>query len=84
MSSAKSANFDIWSRGTKEHKVCIERCSKLLSRLGISREILNEHRKIALAEMEGVYKTAKEAPWPNEDNAFSDVQDLGDPREGAF
>ena len=62
----------------------IERCSELLSRLGISREILNEHRKIALEEMERVYKTAKEAPWPSDDNAFSDVQDLGDPREGAF
>jgi len=56
----------------------------LLSRLGISREILNEHRKIALEEMDRVYKTAKEAPWPSDDNAFSDVQDLGDPREGAF
>jgi len=56
----------------------------LLSRLGISREILNGHRKIAREEMERVYKTAKEAPWPSDDNAFSDVQDLGDPREGAF
>ena len=42
----------------------IERCSELLSRLGISREILNEHRKIALEEMERVYKTARKRRGP--------------------
>ena len=62
----------------------IERCSELLLRLGITKEIINEHRKIALEEMERIYKTAREAPWPSDDLAFSDVQDSGDPRQGAF
>ena len=41
------------------------------------------NRKIALEEMERVYKTAMSAV-ASDDNAFSDVQDLGDPRDGAF
>ena len=62
----------------------IARCSELLLRVGVSKDTIDEHRNIALQEMQKVYKLAKEAPWPSVDLALADVQDSGDPREGAF
>ena len=52
--------------------------------MGVSKDTIDEHRNIALQEMQKVYKLAKEAPWPSVDLALADVQDSGDPREGAF
>ena len=62
----------------------IARCSELLLRVGVSKDTIDEHRNIALQEMQKVYKLAKEAPWPRVDLALADVEDSGDPREGAF
>ena len=59
-------------------------CSRLLRDLGIIEELITEHRKLAVEEMNMVYETAKVAPWPDVKLAFSDVQDSGDPRNGAF
>jgi TPP-dependent pyruvate/acetoin dehydrogenase alpha subunit len=59
-------------------------CSSLLKDAGVKAEILSEHRKDALAEMNKIYELAKIAPWPDIELAYEDVQDSGDPRERAY
>ena len=62
----------------------IARCAALLKEANVAEEVINDHQKKAKEEMNDVYKTAREAPWPDIELAFSDVQDIGDPRERAF
>jgi acetoin:2,6-dichlorophenolindophenol oxidoreductase subunit alpha len=47
-------------------------------------EILNRLKEQAFAEMHEAYEAAKASPFPPVERAFEDVQDLGDPRKGAF
>jgi TPP-dependent pyruvate/acetoin dehydrogenase alpha subunit len=47
-------------------------------------EILKRLKEQAFAEMHEAYEAAKASPFPPVERAFEDVQDLGDPRKGAF
>lgn len=62
----------------------IARTNSLLEQAGRSKEILSSLRTQAIAEMSAAYDAAKEAPFPHSDQAFVDVQDIGDPRQEAF
>jgi acetoin:2,6-dichlorophenolindophenol oxidoreductase subunit alpha len=62
----------------------IERCAAVLREAGVDVEDLEGHRDAAAFEMDQVYEAAKAAPWPDLALAYTDVQDIGDPRERAF
>ncbi len=62
----------------------IERCAAQLRVAGVDPDGLTSHRQEAVAEMTSAYNAAKAAPWPDPALAYSDVQDIGDPREGAY
>ena len=62
----------------------IARCAALLREAGVDSTELVAHRVEAVDEMNRTYETAKAAPWPDLALAYSDVQDIGDPRERAF
>ena len=62
----------------------IERCATLLQESGVAASDLLTHRDEASTEMAAVYEAAKAAPWPDSSLAYTDVQDIGDPRERAF
>jgi TPP-dependent pyruvate/acetoin dehydrogenase alpha subunit len=51
---------------------------------GVVAETLEAHRDAAAFEMDQAYETAKAAPWPDISLAYTDVQDIGDPRERAY
>lgn len=61
----------------------IARCAELLKASGVDEAELKKQEEEARQEMEGVYGSAKAAPWPATDLAFADVQDIADPREEA-
>jgi pyruvate dehydrogenase E1 component alpha subunit len=62
----------------------IPKCRDLLKNAGVLDEDLKGHRTDALSEMREIYNLAKQAPWPELQLAYEDVQDSGDPREEAF
>jgi len=62
----------------------IARLAALLEGAGVAPAALGEAREAILAEMREVYEAAKASPFPPVEDAFTDVQDVGDPREGAF
>jgi TPP-dependent pyruvate/acetoin dehydrogenase alpha subunit len=62
----------------------IARCAALLREAGVEAETLEAHRDAAAFEMDQAYETAKAAPWPDISLAYTDVQDIGDPRERAY
>ena len=62
----------------------IERCAQQLLDAGVDRDSLARHRDEAAAEMASAYQDARNAPWPEAALAYSDVQDIGDPRARAF
>lgn len=56
----------------------------MLADAGVKGAVLAGHEREARAEMDAVYADAKAAPWPPLARGFEDVQDAGDPRQGAF
>ncbi len=62
----------------------IERCAAVLREAGVGADVLDAHRDAAAFEMDQAYETAKAAPWPDLSLAYTDVQDIGDPRERSF
>jgi len=62
----------------------IARLAQLLADAGVKGAVLADHERAAKAEMDAVYADAKAAPWPPLSRGYEDVQDAGDPREGAF
>jgi len=62
----------------------IARLAQVLADAGVKGEVLAGHERDAREEMDAVYADAKAAPWPPLSRGYEDVQDAGDPREGAF
>ncbi len=62
----------------------ISRAAALLEAAGHPTASLAEARNAAYAEMIAAYEAARETPFPPVDQAFADVQDVGDPRAEAF
>ena len=62
----------------------IGRLADLLRIAGVSEDRLEEARTRAYEDMETIVATARDTPWPDAALAFSDVQDLGDPRHRPF
>jgi pyruvate dehydrogenase E1 component alpha subunit len=62
----------------------IENCRKMLAGAGVHAERLDTIREEAKVEMEEAYRIAAASDWPEKHLAYVDVQDIGDPREGAF
>ena len=62
----------------------IARCAAQLREAGVGEEVLRGHRDAAAAEMTDAYESARAAPWPDRALAYTDVQDIGDPRARAF
>jgi acetoin:2,6-dichlorophenolindophenol oxidoreductase subunit alpha len=62
----------------------IARLAQTLADAGVKGMTLAENERVAKDEMDGVYADAKAAPWPPLSRGYEDVQDAGDPRQGAF
>ena len=62
----------------------IARCAAIVREVGVKAVELEAHRDAAATEMDEAYEIAKAAPWPDLALAYTDVQDIGDPRERAF
>lgn len=62
----------------------IVRCRQLLLDAGDDEASIEQLTNEARTWIDGVYNTAREAPWPDADLTFAHVQDLGDPRERAY
>jgi pyruvate dehydrogenase E1 component alpha subunit len=62
----------------------IGRLAELLRIAGVSDDRLEQARVNAYNEMEAIVAAARDTAWPEAAAAFSDVQDLGDPRHRPF
>ncbi|TVR11705.1 MAG: thiamine pyrophosphate-dependent dehydrogenase E1 component subunit alpha [Salinarimonadaceae bacterium] len=62
----------------------IARLADTLVADGAAPAVLDEERARAYAELEDIFAAARDTAWPDVAGAFSDVQDLGDPRERAY
>jgi acetoin:2,6-dichlorophenolindophenol oxidoreductase subunit alpha len=62
----------------------ITRLEDMLRVAGVSGERLDRARVKAYEEMEAISAEARDTAWPDAAGAFSDVQDLGDPRARPF
>ena len=62
----------------------IENCRQMLLTAGLEESELSAIAEAAAKEMKDAYETAKASDWPEKDLAYVDVQDIGDPRGGAF
>jgi TPP-dependent pyruvate/acetoin dehydrogenase alpha subunit len=62
----------------------IGRAAELLRDAGVATEALQSDQAEAVAEMLAAYQAAVAAPFPPAEQAFTDVQDAGDPRVEAF
>jgi len=68
-----------------QRAVCpIMRLGAALCMAGIAEAALAEAEAAARAEMAAALAGARAAPWPEPAAAYADVQDVGDPRLGAF
>ncbi len=62
----------------------IARCRDMLKQAGLTDEALTDIEMAATSEMDGIYERARDAAFPPAANAYTDVQDIGDPRSQAF
>jgi len=62
----------------------IGRAAELLRDAGVTPDALRDDQSAAVAEMLAAYRAAVAAPFPSAEQAFTDVQDAGDPRVEAF
>jgi pyruvate dehydrogenase E1 component alpha subunit len=58
--------------------------AQLLQQPGITSTMLDEAAGDIRAAVAEAYADARDAPYPAAATAFEDVQDLGDPRKGAY
>jgi pyruvate dehydrogenase E1 component alpha subunit len=62
----------------------IPRTRDLLVTAGVNPTDIAQAEQAARAEIDAAYAAAKASPFPPLARAFADVQDVGDPRQGAF
>ena len=62
----------------------IARCRALLQEHAVTEAQLEAWQTAATQQIEAVYVSAKDAPWPRATNAYRDVQDIGDPTRRMF
>jgi acetoin:2,6-dichlorophenolindophenol oxidoreductase subunit alpha len=62
----------------------ILRLAETLRVAGVSDERIADSKARAYAEMDEIYGRARDTAWPDVSHAYTDVQDLGDPRERPF
>ena len=62
----------------------IENVRRILQTAGVADTALDAVWNEARTEMNEAYDTARATDWPGKDLAYADVQDIGDPRKGAF
>ncbi|WP_219619784.1 thiamine pyrophosphate-dependent dehydrogenase E1 component subunit alpha [Neptunicoccus cionae] len=62
----------------------IARLRETLSETGVSTDELDGLAQEARAEMDRALDAARDAPWPADETAFADVQDIGSPLQEAF
>jgi pyruvate dehydrogenase E1 component alpha subunit len=62
----------------------ILRLAETLRVAGVSDERIADSKAKAYAEMDEIYARARDTAWPDVSHAYTDVQDLGDPRERPF
>ncbi|MEO9777472.1 MAG: thiamine pyrophosphate-dependent dehydrogenase E1 component subunit alpha [Sedimentitalea sp.] len=62
----------------------INRLGTALALAGMDKAELQEVHERAVQEMDGIAAQAQATDWPDPLAAFTDVQDMGDPRERAF
>ncbi len=62
----------------------IARLRAVLQEAGVGTDLLSRIEAEAKDEMDEAYREAAASPWPDVSGAFTDVQDVGDPRERAF
>lgn len=62
----------------------IARAADLLQAAGVPASELAADSEAATSEMSAAYAAAVATPYPSAEHAFQDVQDIGDPRAGAF
>lgn len=62
----------------------IENIRRILAAAGVPEAELSAIASAAEVEMKEAYETAKASDWPDKALAYADVQDIGDPRKGAF
>jgi len=62
----------------------IARAADLLRAAGVPDSELEADREAAKREMREAYEAAVATPYPPAEQAFADVQDVGDPRVEAF
>jgi pyruvate dehydrogenase E1 component alpha subunit len=62
----------------------IARLGEALRASGVAQSQLDGEKQIAQDEIERIYGAARETPFPPLTRAYEDVQDAGDPRQGAF
>ena len=62
----------------------IQRQKNVLMAVGVALDEMRAIHDAAHAEMSGALQTAATTPFPDEDMAFTDVQDVGSPVVEAF
>lgn len=62
----------------------IRRLAALLASRGVASEALEADRLASEAEMDAAFNAARDADYPPAGIAFEDVQQVGDPQQGAF
>ena len=83
--SADAAPYRDGSEVEEAKKTCpIARLEEVLGLAGISAADLSAVREQAKEEMNAIRLEAQNTAWPDAAGAFTDVQDMGDPRERAF
>ena len=60
------------------------RAKDALALAGVTAAEMEQDRMAAMTEMEDAYADAKSAPFPPASGAFTDVQDIGSPLQGAY
>ena len=60
----------------------ISKCRGMLLELGVTEATLSETEQAGAAEIEAAFRQAKDAPWPDVEAAYEDVQDIGAPQPG--
>lgn len=62
----------------------LKRCRDLLFEAGVPEDDLSNIEANAASEMNTVYEVARDASFPPAQDAYADVQDIGDPRTEAY
>lgn len=72
------------SDGMRDTNDPIARLRDALTLAGVAADEIDRAREVAQAEMAQVLAEAEASPWPADETAFADVQDVGSPLEEAY